>query len=315
MKSKKTENTTRFETACEAYRYLEYLGGRRVNLKSIVPNEQSSTAYIFDDMLLQFYGEYNSLYSFDGYPKNIVTKLESCPFKKYFYGKNILNLEGLVYLHTLLTSEPEKVEERYEKLFHDVRLETLNDEKINYAKIFNKRRQPILLGLQPAVIKRFYSNLKRFLNIIYPFNNPEFSKNMENFMEKVEFHAFSFDKNIRFEWSFKLEDNKKVNVEYYQNESDIYAHFNIEKGIDTIESLEYRFNNGEESIRYLPMENGDAITIRMENNLLYRRDNVYLAKDEDYEMITKKLSFYNQSFITLFKYLEPQNEDINTRCR
>lgn len=314
MRIKEYKNTQKFETAAKAYEYLEYLGGKKT--EGYLEGRKTSY-YIFGDMILKYEPEYRALYTYNGYPGNIAIKIENSPAKIYFYQNHILNLEGLVYLYALLTSEDKEVEKKYEDTLLEMYTNTLKKESKIHAKIFEKNiteNAYKLLNRVPMVpnsVIYFRNSINKLLLLLYPFNSSSFIENANLFIEKVTNYSlvnnyYGQGIELGFNYTYDCGDNTTVECKLYQYQDTIIAYVGIyDKNAKNYENIEYTLNIREENLTYYSSDlKKEHYTIYTKNNILIKNNKSTIATIEDYEEIINTINRFTNKISKDFPYID-----------
>ena len=318
------DGTATFKSPRESYNYIELLGGRKIRIEELEDyGEMASTYYLLDNMLLQAYGEYQSIYTTGGYPKGVEVKLDNSPYKDYFYGWNILNLEALVYLHALINSEPDKVDEMYKSELARVRNETLvnvwrkaYDREIDHFDTHDSFEEIDSIKGKIDAIKRLIFPL--CLNDIKP-------EDVERFSKDVIFHTTDYyDKKvkneetgteevlehcIRFDWETK---GKQDLMCHYVEQPD-YQTFTVTASKNGSVYRQFIYSNGSntEQLIYLD-DKHNRIYLDMTNGTIEKNFKNVDIKEEDYArfdyMLQTVLGFIMSHVPYLAKYVSNDQE-------
>lgn len=180
MESIPLDKTTKFESPKEGINYLLKLGATEIKI-------DDSKYYLLDNLLFEVNYEYESLYV-RGLPDGLEYKLRKSPLSNCYYGWNIFNLEGLVYLHCLVNYGEDSIEENYNRVLSDLRFVILNSayydsKRLHTQKASNNIVIPIDRNKEEEFI--FYKNL--FDNLTMPNYLFEEEENFNNFLDHAIF--------------------------------------------------------------------------------------------------------------------------------
>ncbi len=195
------KNATSFEFKREGVNYLKRLGATEIEISEV--ENYDNKYYLFDNMLFQPYGEYQSLYV-EGIPRDLELKLEHSPVENCIYGKNILCLEALIYLHCLKNYPENEVEKHYREIIFDAKNKALFDAYIGSQRISKpKTSENLPIDLDDE-------NRDRFLHLLQKFD--DLTKPEYLFLDKENYNRF-LSNNVIFHSTGAYKSNEKVDDE------------------------------------------------------------------------------------------------------
>jgi hypothetical protein len=317
MKIKDYKMTQKFSSSTMAYDYLEYLGAREMEAYL---DGKKTKFYVLGNVILKYDPEYRSLFIHNDLPSEIDSKIKSYQLQSYFYGHNILNLEGLVFLYALLTSSDEEVEKKYNETLREMQLYAIDKEKSYYHKTFNscneqrKNKRILSEPMAPDIVFEFDDAINRLIKTIYPFTNHSFIDNADKFIESETKYSLesgynNYGKCIRFSFSFDYED-KTIECSYNQNLENVNVFVGIKNNTtDCYDFIGYNLGTIDEKITFTTFDqSGKNFTLYVKNNIVVKNNKSLIATTEEYNKIIAIINSFTDEIIKAFPYLDPEKE-------
>jgi len=242
---------TRFLSSLEIGRYLTILGADRIN----------NDVYALDGLICGVDREYQGIYIVDGLSSKQLKLFKKYGMEDSIYGYVILNLEGLVLLHTALSGQ---------------------DIEENFANNLYEARKQLLLSVMNEKEKLTYDGeFIKFDEFVTPFLSDDFD--IDEFLDKCVFNTTGYyekdgyDKCLKFQWIVK-------------NNPEISYDFSISgEGFHDIVSFKKTYERFFQQLCHYVGENKDKVK-------LYNGNGINAELDLRTNQICERLNFSDRQF-------------------